>query len=97
MSVIHHFNLSLTMDKYNKNDNKSEETPLLKIYMMLVGIVNKARKMYCMDADIKEEIKLMFEKMFIVPPKTKSFNLLFHNYNGYTFNYYSDKICLRTK
>ena len=58
---------------------------------MLVGIVNKARKIYCIDADIAEEIKLMFEKMSIVPPKTKSFSLLFHNYNDYIFDYYSDK------
>ena len=58
---------------------------------MLVDIVNKAKRIYCMDADITEEIKLMIENMFNVPPKTKSFNLLYHNYNDYTFNYYNDK------
>ena len=89
VSVIQHFNSTLTMDKHNKNYN--EESPLLKKYTMLVDIVNKAKRIYCMDADITEEIKLMIENMFNVPPKTKSFNLLYHNYNDYTFNYFNDK------
>ena len=91
VSILHHFNSNKTMDKHSKNDIKSEETPLLNKYMMIVDIVNKAKKVYCMDADITEEIKLIIEKLFKIPPKTKSFNLLFHNYNEYKFNYYNDK------
>ena len=88
VSIIHHCN-SPTMDKHYKNDN--EETPLLSKYTALVNIVNKVKRIYCMDADITEEMKSIIEKMFNVPPKTKSFNLLYHNYNDYTFNYYNDK------
>ena len=88
VSIIHHCN-SPTMDKRYKNDD--DETPLLSKYTALVNILNKAKRIYCMDADITEEIKTVIEKMFIIPPKTKSFNLLYHTYNDYTFNYYNDK------
>jgi hypothetical protein len=89
VSIIQHFNSTLTMEKYNKDS--LTHTPLLDKYIKLIEIINKAKKVFCMDADITEEIKTILNNMFNTQPLMKSYNLLQHNYSEYKFNLYTDK------
>ena len=44
---------------------------MTKNYMVHVDIVNKAKRIYCINADITEEIKLIIEKNVYSPTKNE--------------------------